>query len=286
MDGSLMVWDLISSHLIDWVILEHPITSLDFHPNGLYLATSHKNSVGIYLWINKLIFGKMIFKHVKEPTKLSFNDWKVHNVEEEEDIEESNPEVELNEESIKLSGIPKQKLMHLMNLEEMRQSNKQDKDQAKIIAPFFLTTEINTEKTERESKILPKNEIDRESSSKMIKLIKAENREELMEYFRNESIKMIDISIRSLKSTENMLEMKLLLNFFVSELNSNQNFDLIQTLVHMFLNIHSELIIANGDDEEIFEILEKLKLLLNFEKMDELIHTNTSLIKILSGLPI
>jgi hypothetical protein len=29
-----------------------------------------------------------------------------------------------------------------------------------------------------------------------------------------------------------------------------------------------------------------LKLLLNFEKMDELIHTNTSLIKILSGLPI
>jgi U3 small nucleolar RNA-associated protein 21 len=285
MDGSMMVWDLISSHLIDWIILEHPITSLDFHPNGLYLATSHKNSNGIYLWINKLIFGNMIFKHVKEPTKLSFNEWKVHNVEEEDEDIVVSKEIDLNEDSIKLSGIPKQKLMHLMNLEEMRQANKQDKDQAKIIAPFFLTTEI-TEKNEGESKILKNNEIDKESSSKMIKLIKAEKRGELMDYFQNESIKMIDISIRSLKSAENMLEMKLLLNFFVSELNSNQNFDLIQTLVHMFLSIHSELVIANGDDEEIFGILEKLKLLLNFEKMDELIHTNTSLIKILSGLPI
>eukprot|EP01080_Neovahlkampfia_damariscottae_P002286 gene2286-2459_t len=299
MDGSLMVYDLISSHLIDWIIVENPITSLSFHPNGLYLVTTHKNSVGIYLWINKLIFGKMILKNVDSPTKLSFKEWTVSGYQEEQEQEQENEKI-LNKmdkeiknriesnskDSIKLSGIPKEKLLTLLNLDEIRKESKKDKEMAKIIAPFFLTNENKKEEDHFKSKLFNNNDMIQTSSSKMIEMIKNKKRNDLIEYFKNENIKNIDISLRSLKSNENMLEMKLLLDFFISELKKNQNFDLIQSLVNLFLKIHSELIIANSDDEEIFEKLENLKMILNFDKMDELIHTNTSLIKILSGLPI
>jgi len=48
--SEIRVWDLPSGRCIDWFKTQSPVTSLDFSPRSDFLATSHVDSNGIYLW--------------------------------------------------------------------------------------------------------------------------------------------------------------------------------------------------------------------------------------------
>jgi len=49
-DGTVRVYDLPTSQCIDWFKVDSPITSLSFSPRSDFLATTHVDSNGIYLW--------------------------------------------------------------------------------------------------------------------------------------------------------------------------------------------------------------------------------------------
>lgn len=50
MDTAIRVWDLPTACLVDIFQCESAATSVSFSPNGEYLASSHVDSVGIFLW--------------------------------------------------------------------------------------------------------------------------------------------------------------------------------------------------------------------------------------------
>jgi len=56
MDCLVKVWDLPSGKLIDCLKFENAPTSICFSPTSEFLATTHVNLLGIYLWSNKSLY--------------------------------------------------------------------------------------------------------------------------------------------------------------------------------------------------------------------------------------
>ena len=50
MDRTVRTWDLPSAQLIDWFLIDKPVSSLCFSPKDDFLVTSHIDSPGIFLW--------------------------------------------------------------------------------------------------------------------------------------------------------------------------------------------------------------------------------------------
>jgi len=55
-DGTVRVWDLPTATMIDWFKPSSVVTSLDFSSSNDYLATSHVDNLGIFLWFVPLFF--------------------------------------------------------------------------------------------------------------------------------------------------------------------------------------------------------------------------------------
>ena len=51
-DCSIRTWDMTTGQLIDQFATESIPTSLAFSPNGQFIATTHVDELGIYLWSN------------------------------------------------------------------------------------------------------------------------------------------------------------------------------------------------------------------------------------------
>ena len=56
-DCCVRVFDLASATLLDFMRFSKPVSSLAMSPRGDFLATSHVNNLGVYLWANKAYFG-------------------------------------------------------------------------------------------------------------------------------------------------------------------------------------------------------------------------------------
>mmetsp|Transcript_8825 Transcript_8825/g.13092 ORF Transcript_8825/g.13092 Transcript_8825/m.13092 type:complete len:697 (+) Transcript_8825:122-2212(+) len=75
-DKYMIIWDMLSGLKVDWLEVPSPATSISYHPKGLYLASTHVNTIGIALWVNKLTFGATGLQHAHTPKKSQFtNEW-------------------------------------------------------------------------------------------------------------------------------------------------------------------------------------------------------------------
>ncbi len=71
MDCLIKVWDLPSSKLIDCFRFEKAPTSICFSPSAEFMATTHVNDLGVYLWSNKTLYSHVPLKQLAddyEPT--------------------------------------------------------------------------------------------------------------------------------------------------------------------------------------------------------------------------
>lgn len=71
MDNLVKVWDLPSGKLIDCFKFKNAATSICFSPTSEFLATTHVNDLGIYLWSNKSLYSHVPLKQLDndyEPT--------------------------------------------------------------------------------------------------------------------------------------------------------------------------------------------------------------------------
>ena len=54
------MWDLPSAVLVDVILCQAPCLSLSYSPTGEYLATVHKDLLGVYLWASKSLYVKTL----------------------------------------------------------------------------------------------------------------------------------------------------------------------------------------------------------------------------------
>lgn len=64
MDAGVRVFDLASGVLVDWMRFSKPVTSVAFSPANDFLATTHVNSVAVFLWANRAHFSNVFLQAV------------------------------------------------------------------------------------------------------------------------------------------------------------------------------------------------------------------------------
>lgn len=65
-DAVIRTFDIPSGSLVDAFKTESIPTSLAFSPTGDFLATSHADSVGVYLWANRAQFSEVALRAIEE----------------------------------------------------------------------------------------------------------------------------------------------------------------------------------------------------------------------------
>ena len=55
----MRVHDIPTARLIDWVRFDKAVTGVSVSPTGDFIATSHADSVGIFLWANRTHFANI-----------------------------------------------------------------------------------------------------------------------------------------------------------------------------------------------------------------------------------
>jgi len=154
MDCTVRVWDIPSGRCVDWWATTKPITSMSFSPTGDFLATTHAERVGVYLWSNRTQYTTAILRNV--PAKPALADLptpsgegaRVEEADENEDEEgEEGGEEELDWSKrrqlspflLTLSDVPRSQWTILPHLQMVKERNKPKEPPKKPeLAPFFL----------------------------------------------------------------------------------------------------------------------------------------------------
>lgn len=156
MDTTIRIWDIPSSQLIDYIVVDSPCISLTFSPTGEYLATAHIGELGVYLWANKTLFTHVSLRPLNSDdvitsaplTLRTFND---------DDKAESYETIESNDKSI--AAVIKKRLrlqisdlitlshatyirwQNILDIDVIKRRNKPKQPPKKPeSAPFFLPT--------------------------------------------------------------------------------------------------------------------------------------------------
>lgn len=66
LDSIVRTYDIPTGKLIDAFKTSSIATSVTFSPTGDFLATSHVDSVGVYLWANRAQFTDVALRHLEE----------------------------------------------------------------------------------------------------------------------------------------------------------------------------------------------------------------------------
>lgn len=158
LDKTLKVWDVPSGTLIDVVTFATPVTSVTMSPTSDFLATTHQDDLGIYLWSNKSLYGHLNLKPlttedkpilIRMPTvyKSDSDDLCAELTEMDiDDDKEEDTVVQLWSKSqiddlVTLSGLPPARWQNLHNLDVIKARNKpKEAVQKPKNAPFFLPT--------------------------------------------------------------------------------------------------------------------------------------------------
>lgn len=160
MDGTIKVWDIPSSYMIDHFRVESPCVSISMSPTGDFLATAHVNYLGIYLWSNKMLFTQISLRSIDPFAEAPFVSLPArmaneivtdpeHRDEDEElleglgeaiNAEYQSPE-QLSTELITMSGEAISRWQNLFDLEIIKKRNKPvEPPKVPKQAPFFLPT--------------------------------------------------------------------------------------------------------------------------------------------------
>lgn len=151
MDSTVRVWDLPQGRCIDCFGVKKPVTSMSFSPTGNFLATTHVDEVGIFLWANKQQFSHVVLRPPsKKPAVADMPTPSAGGAKgdgEDADEEDELPESALRMDSVEqlapelttFSSVPKSQWMMLAKLDVVKERNKPTAAPTKPeLAPFFL----------------------------------------------------------------------------------------------------------------------------------------------------
>ena len=165
-DSTVRVWDIPTARCVDWFSFEDAVTSMSLSPSGEFLATTHVEQNGIYIWANRAHFGNVMLNSQNigvEPKRIQMPIPKVHRrddraeaLQEQEDeriqqrrreeterirreAADSIPTKPLETGLVTMSGIAKSKFETLPKLDIIKERNKpMEPPKVPEKAPFFL----------------------------------------------------------------------------------------------------------------------------------------------------
>ena len=161
-DKSCRVFDLVSAIKVDHFLFSSACQSLTISPTNEFLATSHVDQKGIFLWSNVTLYIPKVLRQLKSSHKPRLLDLPIarpDRAQEDEDLDEADQEQlneqagdeemevevlykspeQLSDELITLSTLPTSRWKNLINLDLIKKRNKPIEPLEKPKdAPFFL----------------------------------------------------------------------------------------------------------------------------------------------------
>ncbi|CAG8563436.1 14007_t:CDS:10 [Funneliformis caledonium] len=305
LDATIRTWDLPTGHLIDIFRVDDIATSVTFSPTGDFLATSHVDNVGMFLWANRTQFSNISLRNISEDDEISTitlptttglesdNEDYLNEVDGDKKDDKSFETVEqLTEQMITLSLLPKSKWQNLLNLETIKKRNKpKEPPKSDNKAPFFLPTlpgvkpkfvplnDLNESKDKKKSgNVIQMSDIKMETE--FLKMLKKnheeENYTEFFNFVKTLNPSAIDFELRSLSLENNLIELNYFLEAIEFKLKTKKDFELAQAYLNHFLKIYGDIILSNNHNEQLsnhlITILNEHKK--EWNRIEELLHYN------------
>ena len=179
MDSTVRVWDIPQGRCIDWFGVKKPVTSLCLSPTLNFLATTHVDEVGVFLWANKMQFSNVLLHPpAKQPTVADMPALVPDEATESPDAaateQSASDELvlrmstveQLSPELTTLSSLPRSQWTMLSKLDVVKQRNKPKAPPKKPeLAPFFLTQSWDVSNLSKGAKFVPVENKDGEEAS-------------------------------------------------------------------------------------------------------------------------
>ncbi|GAA6062774.1 hypothetical protein JCM10212_006887 [Sporobolomyces blumeae] len=315
-DSIIRTFDVPTGNLVDAFRTKSVATSLAFSPSGDFLATTHVDSVGVYLWANRAQFAEVsLLSFVEEE---SLDDVSLPTVQglasdaslsaiaaptKWQDLQPYTTPDQLASELLTLSLMPRTKWQTLLNLETIKQRNKpKEAPKAPEQAPFFLPTlpgtdarfdfgsEPDADKRNGESAdVAAKRKLDFAASSietDFVRRLLAEKEDgpyqSFFEYLKALSPSALDLEIRSLTTIPHL---RAFLHCLLARLRSHRDFEATETFLAVFLRIHGDVLVSNPEDgirDAMLRIQEEQKK--EAERLVDLTHYNLGTLAFLRGV--
>ncbi|GAA6025323.1 hypothetical protein JCM8202_002695 [Rhodotorula sphaerocarpa] len=315
-DSVVRTFDVPTGQLVDAFRTRAVATSLTFSPTGDFLATTHVDSVGIYLWANRAQFSDVsLLAFVEEdgledvalPTVQGVDaDASLSSVSAPrrwEDIQPYTTPDQLADSLLTLSLMPRARWQTLLNLETIKARNKpKEAPKAPERAPFFLPTlpgvdnrfdfgdpSKGEDKQAAASEAAPaKRKLDFFSGSAVetdfVRRLLAEDKDgpyqSFFEYLKALSPSNVDLEVRSLASISHL---EAFLHALLARLRSHRDFEACQTFLALFLRIHGDLLIANPETRSSLEAIAAQQKK-EAERLIDLTHYNLGTLAFLRGV--
>ncbi|CAA7270921.1 unnamed protein product [Cyclocybe aegerita] len=272
LDSVIRTFDVPTGRLIDAFRTSSVATSISFSPTNDFLATSHVDSVGVFLWANRAQYTDVAFQGVNSNYIFDVSLPSMQGDAEDEALEalsslqvsETPVDVfstppQLDGELITLTLLPRSRWQTLLNLEVIQQRNKpKEPPKAPEKAPFFLPTLPGVEtrfappikEPEKEAKKsgrrLTTGMNGNESAfyQKLAAEEKDDDYDSFFNYAKMLSPAALDLEIRSLTTLDSL---SLFINALTQRLRSHRDFEAVQAMQNVFLRIHAEVLMANPE---------------------------------------
>lgn len=271
MDCTVRTWSLVHGRLIDCFGVESPVTTLSLSPTGDFLATSHVGDLGVYLWANQTLYAFVPLQPLPEdyqprtirmPATTDLTAVDTESQPEDEDLMEyqqsefKSPE-QISEELVTLSLLPTSRWLNLLHLEVIKMRNK-PKEPPKVprSAPFFLPTvaglrptfalpaEGEEEEAPQSRILVPDLHVPSEFAQLLLNALGSVQYKSVLARLKNLGAFAIDTEIRSLAGEQ---ELSAFMDFILNRLQTNQDFDLINGYLGLFLQVHRDNLQSSKD---------------------------------------
>lgn len=257
-NNNIQIWDLPNIKLIDWVTFKHKPLSLDFSPDGRYLATTHESSLGVFLWLNKSFYTQTLIN--KSPSSARFikgfdvskgknfyskKHIKIADILSEPVESKAENLIQLKfpkgieHQALVTSNLPSSRIAALYNWDEIKDRNapiEPPKKPEKV--PFFLPDSLGIVKYDLESgKNEGKVEKVKEKEVELSSMVNGDlNVDSVLEFLKGLSPGRIELNIYGLgvEEVEKFVEV---LKKCVEDL---KDFEFVQSVLACFLKIHSD----------------------------------------------
>ncbi|KAG7161754.1 WD repeat-containing protein 36-like [Homarus americanus] len=283
LDKAIRTWDIPSGTCVDWFLVPIPATSLTMSPVGDFLATTHTDHLGIYLWSNQACYHHISLRPLPEnfmatvialpstgadETQLVLKEGEEipePKLEETIDDDEYKSPQQISEEFVTLALLPTSRWLNLLSLDVIKKRNKPvEPPKVPKSAPFFLPTvpglefkfaSAEQEKSDEKSKV--KSVLSFEVLTPFGKKLKAGDLEDALKMLLEMGSSGVEVEIRGLDPDIGGSEAVLVkfLEMIKFALDKNCYFEAVQGYLGLFLKIHAEFIMKNS---VVYEMCEKL----------------------------
>lgn len=263
MDKLIRTWDLPSGCLVDCFEVPAPVTSLDLSPTGEFLATSHADDLGVFLWANATLYSHVTLRplppdyvpQLVELPSTTVDDEGGEPVMDDEvmDLGAYESPEQIAPDMVTLSKLPYSRWQNLLNIDVVKQRNK-PKEPPSIpkAAPFFLPTtlgldpqfvKLDDKENVVQSKIASFKDFQLSAFAKLLNsCAESSDYGPVFDRLKELGPSSVDFEIRGL-SADAGGSSESLLNFLKavrSGLRTRQDFELIQSYLGLFLKVHAD----------------------------------------------